>query len=84
MSLFEMSDDEARALFHKLGAERDAILAVSTPLRDERDAAAAIARAAETAMNAAIKEAETGLYEIDVKRGRIARMLGGKTGPAKV
>ena len=82
MSIFDMTDDDARALFHKLGAERDAILAVSTPLRDKRDKAVQDFDAKRAAMDAAIAEAESGLFEIDVRRGRIARMLGGKTGSA--
>ena len=80
MDIFAMTDDEARALFHSLGAERDAILAVATPLRNARDAFVQNAQQQITDMNAEIAAAETGLFEIDQKRARIARMLGGKTG----
>lgn len=80
MDIFDMTDDEARALFHSLGAEREAILAVATPMREARDAFVQNADQQRRDMDAEIAVAETGLFEIDQKRGRIARMLGGKTG----
>lgn len=75
-----VTPDQARKLFHELQDRRDAILAVSGPLREARDAFVQKARAEENAMNAAIKEAETGLYDIDVESASWARFLNGKTG----
>lgn len=69
-----------RARFHQLGAERAARLAASAPLREARDAFVNEARAKEAAMNAAIAEAEAGLFQSDQERGMIARALGGRTG----
>jgi len=66
--------------FHELGAKRSGIIAKSDPLRERRDAVYAEHEAQIRAINAEIKAAEAGLYEIDVERGMIARALNGKTG----
>ena len=72
-----MFDPETmRRRFHELGAKREAMLAVSTPLRAKRDALIAEHTAAVQALEAQIKAAEAGLYEIDVERGIITRALG--------
>ena len=76
-------EDDMRVRFHELGAQRDQKLAVSGPLRAQRDLLIAEHEATITALNAQIKEAEAGLYEIDTERGRIARFLvDPKTGKA--
>lgn len=77
--------EAARARFHNLVGKRDSIRAVSGPLRDKRDALVQKARAEEDALNAQIKSAEDGLYEIDQEIGEIVTLLDGKTGepPAK-
>lgn len=74
------TEDAMRARFAELTQAREAILAISTPLRQSRDAAVNAARDAETAMNAEIKAAEAGLFEIDMERGALARALKGQTG----
>lgn len=67
-----------RARFDELNKQRDAILAASGPLREERDRLVNDARARENEINARIKEAERGLYEIDCDRAMLARALGGR------
>lgn len=76
----EFDPDTLRARFAELGATRDAILAVSAPLREARDACVNEARATETTLNAGIAEVEDGLFAIDQERAMIARALGGRTG----
>jgi uncharacterized coiled-coil DUF342 family protein len=72
--------DEMRARFHELGAQRDKIKAKADPMRAKRDKVVNEAATQERQMNAAIREAEAGLYEIDCERGALARALSGKTG----
>jgi hypothetical protein len=74
--------DSMRKRFHELGAKRDAIMAVSSPLREKRDALAAKMDAELKELATAIKAAEVGLFEIDQERGSIAKFLNGKTGAA--
>lgn len=76
-----LSEDAMRRRFHQNRAERAAILARSAPLREERDRIQAEADARIRALNAQIREAETGLFDLDNEAGRLARALGGKTGP---
>lgn len=76
----KMSDDDRRARFHELGAQRAHILAASVPLREQRDAITQAADKQAAELNAAITDAERGLFEIDMERGSLARALGGKTG----
>lgn len=78
-------NEEMRARFRDLTAQRDDILAVSTPLREARDAhlqeveaELAIYRAEQ---DVAIAEAEEGLFEINQEIAKAARFLEGKTGP---
>lgn len=75
-----LTKEGLRARFEELTEQRDVILAVSAPLRAKRDAAVQAAREAEDALNAQIKEAETGLFEIDDERAMVVRALNGKTG----
>jgi hypothetical protein len=76
--------DEAtmRKRFHELTAQRNAILTKSVPLREKRDAHVNAARETEAKMNAEIKKAEAGLFEIEQERAALVRALKGKTGPA--
>lgn len=76
----QFTEDGMRARFHALTAEREKILAKSGPLRAERDAFVQETRPKEQAMNAAIKKAEAGLFDIDQERAALARALKGKTG----
>lgn len=71
--------------FADLCAQRDAMLATSTPLRASRDAAI---QASETALaaiidplNAQIATAETGLADVSNQIASIANALGGNTAP---
>lgn len=69
--------------FKELTGQRESILAKSLPLREERDELAKQVQALKADMNeiaVKIKEAETGLFEIDNERGQINKALGGKTG----
>lgn len=76
----QFTEDEMRSRFHALTVEREKILAKSGPLRAERDAFVQETRPKEQSMNAAIKKAETGLYDIDMERAALVRALKGKTG----
>ncbi len=68
-----------RARFAALGATREAALAISEPLRAQRDAISAEAAARIAALDAQISGAEAGLFEIDQERALIARALAGRT-----
>ena len=72
--------DNMRARFHELGRQRAVILTKSEPLRQQRDRFVADMEGKLAELNAQVKEAEAGLFEIDVERGALARALGGKTG----
>lgn len=72
-----------KARFHELSAKREQILAASAPLRAKRDDIVNKARADEEILNVQIREAEAGLYELDVERGLLARAVGGQTGEPK-
>lgn len=74
--------DTMRKRFHELNAKREAILAVSTPLRDKRNEAVATYESVVKPLEAQIKQAEACLYEIDQERAVISRALRGKTGAA--
>lgn len=73
-----------RKMFHELGQKRAEILAKSMPMREARDKAYQEANKSIQeefdARTKAIKEAEEGLYEIDMARGKLSRALNGKTG----
>lgn len=74
--------DAMRRRFHELGAKRDAILSGSVPLRERRDALISEHTAAVKTLEAQIKAAEAGLFELDMERGLISRALNGQTGAA--
>jgi hypothetical protein len=80
MSTMDFSPDNLRKRFHDLGVQRAAKLAVSSPIRAERDAEVARHNAVMESLKARVQEAEAGLYDIDVERGMLARALMGKTG----
>lgn len=78
-----MFDPETmRRRFHELAQKRDAITAKSGPLRVQRDALIAAHEAQVRPLEAQIKAAEAGLYDISREIGIIARALNGKTGAA--
>lgn len=79
----DMTPATLRARFAELSDARSAILDVSTPLRDERDAVSAAAQATIAAIDIQIAAEEAGLFEIDQERAMIARALGGRTGAAE-
>lgn len=74
----------ARQSFRELTARRDQIVAVSTPLREMRDAYVQSEEAkiatARAEMDAEIATAEDGLFDINQEIGRLVRFLDGKTG----
>ena len=69
-----------KARFHELGAQREAKLVASAPLRAKRDIMVAKHKMDEEALNEQIRLKEVGLYEIDIERGMLARAVGGQTG----
>jgi len=73
-------DDEIvlRKRWDELHERREAILARATPLREERDAAVQAHDFFLRKMDAAIKQAEQGLFEIENERAHVARQLGAK------
>lgn len=75
------SPEVLRKRFHENRDERDAILAKSTPLREERDRLIHQNNDRIAELNAQIKEAEAGLFDLDMEAGTLVRALGGKTGP---
>lgn len=74
----------ARQSFRQLTAQRDAITAVATPLREARDAfvreESLRLEAARSVMDAEILAAEDGLFALNQEIANLARFLGGKTG----
>lgn len=72
-----------RKRFHENRVERGKILAVSVPLREARDKLSQETDKKLKEMNAAIKKAEVGLYELDVEAGVLVRALKGKTGSSE-
>ena len=77
-----MNPSALRARFAELGEQREAVLAVSTPLREDRDAIAQTAAARIATLDEAIMSVESGLFDVDQERAMIARALGGRTGEA--
>lgn len=70
--------DQMQAQLQEMNAKRDAILAISGPLREARDKHANEAREIELRMNAEIKEVEKELFDLDNDRSALARALGGR------
>ena len=73
------SPENLRKRFAELTDKAAGIRKVSDPLRAKRDAHVQKAREGEDKMNADIKAAEKGLFEIEQERGMIVRALDGKT-----
>lgn len=69
-----------RKRFHQLTGEIAAIEAGSMPIRTERDALVQAHEATRKALDARIKKAEVGLFDLKQEYAMIARSLGGKTG----
>ncbi len=70
--------------FHELGRQREAIVAVSSPLRAEYEAMVARHQAELAPVMEAMKEAEKGLYEIDRERGQLTRFFRDENGVARM
>ena len=68
-----------RAKWDELQQKRAKITEVSEPLRKARDAYVQQTSARIAEFDNAIKEAETGLYELDNERAHVARQLGAKS-----
>ena len=71
---------EVQTRFHELGRMRAAKLAVSVPLREQRDALTKSIEVAIADLNLQIANAESGLFEIDQERAALSRAIGGRTG----
>lgn len=65
--------------FKELQKEREDILKVSMPLREERDRVQNEAGDRVRGMNSRIKEVEAKLFDIDQESAALARALGGRT-----
>jgi hypothetical protein len=72
--------ENLRRRFHALGRKKAAIHAVSDPLRAERDALIQATEVRVKALNAKIKAAEQGLFDIDQERSMWVKALGRQTG----
>jgi len=77
----EFSEDNMRKRFHENRDQRDAILAESVPLREERDRLIHQNKDKIDELNAKIKEIEAPLFDLDNEAGGLVRALKGKTGP---
>lgn len=75
--------NELRARFAEIKVQVEAIESASAPLREKRDRHVQKAREAEDKMNAEIKAAEAGLFDLKQEMGMIVRALNGKTGTPK-
>lgn len=76
----DLNPDNLRTRFAELGEQREDILAISGPLREQRDVIAGKAQVSMAALDERIRAAEDGLFDIDQERALISRALGGKTG----
>jgi hypothetical protein len=77
---YDFSPETLRSRFAELTADRDAKLAVSGPLRDQRDTLVRDHALQVAALDAQIADTEAGLFDLDQERAMISRALGGKTG----
>jgi hypothetical protein len=79
-----LNEDQMRKRFHENRAEREAMLARSAPLRDERDKFVQEYEPRIRELNQQIKtieqEASPSLFDLDREAGMIVRALNGKTG----
>jgi hypothetical protein len=64
--------------YGKITAQADAIQQVATPLRERRDALKQRHAAELASLNADIRKAEQGLFDIEQERAQIAIALGGR------
>lgn len=79
----QFSHDSMRQRFHEAGAEKDAILSQSAPLRAQEDQIRSqidVLRNQLLGIVAQRKNVEAPIYDLDQERAVIARSLGGKTG----
>lgn len=74
--------EDMRARFHFVAAEVEKVEKVSGPLRAKRDALVNKHAEQVAKLDAEIKEAEEGLFDIKVEQGNLARLLRGQTGEA--
>jgi len=72
--------DTMRRRFHEARDERAAILEKSGPLREQRDQIKREYDAKMADLNAQIKQAEAGLYDLDMEIGALSKALRGRTG----
>jgi predicted nucleic acid-binding Zn-ribbon protein len=77
--MMDFDPKKLRARFAELTEKHDAIRAKADPLRERYDALVQGNRKAEDAAAKRVKNAEDGLYEIEMERAAIARALGGRT-----
>ena len=75
-----LSPETLRKRFHELTARAEKIRAKADPLRGKRDALLGKHGAEIDPLNAKIRKAEDGLFEIEQERAMIARALAGKVG----
>lgn len=71
--------DMLQERFAELTAKREAILAQSTPLREQRDKIKNEALALAQTLDDQIMAIEKGMPELDTDLGRLARALGGRS-----
>lgn len=76
----DLNPSALRARFAILAADRAAIIAASTPLREERDEIARDAAERIAPLDDQIRDVEAGLFELDQEAALISRALGGRTG----
>lgn len=79
----QFSHDSMRQRFHAAGAEKEAILAQSAPLRAQEDEIRAKIDVLKAQLKAIVdkrKAVEAPVFALDNERGVLARALGGKTG----
>jgi hypothetical protein len=76
----DLTPDGLRARFADLSSQRDAKLAASGPLRDQRDTLIRTNVAQVAALDTQITAAEDGLGDISQEMALISRALGGRTG----
>lgn len=81
----QFSHDSMRQRFHAAGAEKDAILSQSVPLRAQEDQIRAqidVLKGQLAGVVAQRKAVEAPVFDLDQERATLARSLGGKTGAA--
>lgn len=75
-----LSQDAKQKMFWELTAEAAKIRERSTPLREKRDKLLASIALEVQQLEKEIREIEAPLYDIENRRGELARALRGKTG----